>query len=309
MARKHGLAIDNLVSAEVVLANGEIVNASETENSDLFWAIRGGGGNFGIVTEFTFKLASVPQILGGIIAIPATPETVRAYLDYSVSAPDDLTTIANVIYAPPLPFVPAEHVGKLIIAILVTWTGSIEDGEKALAPLREMAEPIVDLVSPMPYPAIYNLTAQQADPHGASIRSMFTNELSDDSIAAIFDAMANPSSPMAIVQLRGMGGAVSRVAPEATAFAHRTQPYFVAIINLWSDPQGDAAPHRAWTETLWKGIRADADGVYVNFLEDEGRDRVRDAYPAATYGRLAEIKRQYDPTNLFRFNQNIAPKR
>jgi FAD/FMN-containing dehydrogenase len=309
MARKYGLAIDNLVSAEVVTANGEIVTTSESEHSDLFWAIRGGGGNFGIVTEFTYRLAPVDKILGGLIAIPATRETLRGYLEFSTSAPEELTTIANVVFAPPLPFVPEEHVGKLVIAILVTWTGSIEEGERALAPLRALATPIVDLVSPMPYPEIYKFTAHQALPHSASIRSMFANELSDETLDAVFDAMANASSPMAIVQFRGMGGAVSRVAPDATAFAHRTQDYFVAIINLWLDPSEDASVHEAWTASLWNAIRPEADGVYVNFLEDEGQDRVRDAYPPAAYERLSEIKKQYDPHNLFRFNQNIAPKR
>lgn len=308
MARKYGLTIDHLLKAQVVTANGEIVTASEQENADLFWAIRGGGGNFGIVTEFTFRLHPVGQILGGMIVLPATKEVLRGYLDEATAAPEDLTTIGNLLRLPPLPFVPQERVGELALAILVCWSGSLEDGEKALAPLRALAEPIVEIVHPMPYPEIYRLTDHQSASHGAAIRSMFANEISDESLDAIFAAMERPSSPMSIVHFRGMGGAVARVAPDATAFAHRTQPYFFAIINLWLDPNDDGTTHRAWANALWNAVRTDADGVYVNFLEDEGPDRIREAYPAPTLARLAEIKAKYDPTNLFRFNQNIAPK-
>jgi hypothetical protein len=308
MARKYGLAIDNLLKAQVVTANGAIVTASEQEHTDLFWAIRGGGGNFGIVTEFTFRLAPVGQVLGGLIVLPASRAVIRGYLDYAVAAPDDLTTIANLVHLPPLPFVPQERVGELAVGILVTWIGSIEDGQRALAPLRALAEPIADLVQPMPYPQMYRFTEHQSHRHGASVRQMFAHDLSDTTIDATLAAMARSSSPYSLIQFRGMGGAVSRVSPDATAFAHRRQPYFVAIIGLWLDPADDGAAHRSWTASLWQTIRADGDGVYVNFLENEGEARVREAYPPATLARLAEIKRRYDPENRFRFNQNIAPK-
>ena len=189
MARKYGLAIDNLLAARVVLADGSIVTASATERPDLFWAIRGGGGNFGIITEFTYRLAPVGQIYGGALILPATKEVLRGYLDYATSAPEDLTTIANLMFAPPAPFIPEDKVGSLVLIILPVWTGSIEDGEKAMAPLRALAEPVVDLVSPMPYPMIYRFTDFAAEPHGASIRSMFSDDLSDDAIDAILSAM------------------------------------------------------------------------------------------------------------------------
>jgi FAD/FMN-containing dehydrogenase len=272
MVRKYGLAIDNLLEAQVVTASGEIVTASETEHADLFWAIRGGGGNVGIVTEFTFRLAPVNEVLGGALVLPATREVIRGYLEYSASAPDDLTTIANVMYAPPAPFIPEERMGELVLVIFLVWTGSIEDGQRAVAPLRALAEPVADAVSPMPYPVIYNFTA------------------------------------FALIQFRGLGGALARVGQDATAFAHRDRRYFVAIINIWLDAAEDAATHEAWTRSLWSILRPEGSGVYVNFLENEGVDRIREAYPEATYNRLAGVKRRYDPGNLFRFNQNVTPQ-
>jgi FAD/FMN-containing dehydrogenase len=307
MVRKHGLAIDNLLEAQVVTAAGEIVTASETSHPDLFWAIRGGGGNVGIVTEFTFRLAPVDTILGGDLMLPATPEVVRAYLDYAVTAPDDLTMIAHIMHAPPAPYVPAERVGELVLSILVSWSGEIEDGERALAPLRALAEPVADAVAPIPYPGIYAFTAHQAEPHRASLRMMFADELSDATIETMLAAMRASSSPYSIVQVRGLGGAYGRVPRDATAFAHRDRRYFVAVIAIWLDPAENPAPHRAWTASLWKAIRHEGRGVYVNFLEQEGPERVREAYPGATWNRLAATKRRYDPGNLFQFNQNIPP--
>jgi FAD/FMN-containing dehydrogenase len=308
MVRKHGLAIDNLVQAQVVTAAGEIVTASETSHPDLFWAIRGGGGNVGIVTEFTFRLAAVDRILGGDLMLPATPEVIRGYLDYATTAPDDLTMIAHVMHAPPAPYVPADRVGELVLSILVSWTGGIDDGQEALAPLRALATPVADAVAPMPYPGIYAFTAHQAEPHRASIRMMFADALSDAAVEDILAAMRAPSSPYSIVQLRGLGGAFGRVAPDATAFAHRRRRYFVAVIAIWLDPAEDRAPHEAWTGALWKAIRHEGEGVYVNFLEQEGPGRVREAYPGGTWERLAAVKHRYDPGNLFRFNQNVPPR-
>jgi hypothetical protein len=308
MVRKYGLAIDSLIEAQVVTASGEIVTASETEHPDLFWAIRGGGGNFGIVTEFTFRLAPVGEVLGGALVLPATREVIRGYMEYSTTAPDDMTTIANIMYAPPAPFIPEEQVGELVLMVCLVWTGSIEDGERALAPLRALAEPVADAVSPIPYPVIYNFTEFAAEPHAASIRMMFADDLSDAAIDAALDAMKHCSSPFALIQIRGLGGAMAQVDRDATAFAHRDRRYFVAIINIWLDATEDVIPHEAWTQSLWSILRPEGQGVYVNFLENEGVERIREAYPEATYVRLADIKRRYDPENLFRFNQNVAPR-
>lgn len=307
MARKYGLAIDNLLAAQVVTAEGEIVTASPNEHPDLFWAIRGGGGNFGIVTEFTYRLAPVGQILGGMLLLPATRQVLRGYLDYAIAAPEEMTTIANLMFAPPAPFVPQERVGEPVLAIHVCWVGDIVAGERALAPLRALATPVAEVIGPMPYPAIYQFTAHQADPHGVALRMMFADALSDEALDASLDALHGTTSPYSIIQFRGMGGAVARVDENATAFAHRKQPYFVAVIAIWLDAAEDATKHSAWTQSLWHAIRHEGNGVYVNFLENEGPDRLRDAYPPATLARLREIKRKYDPDNIFRFNQNIRP--
>jgi hypothetical protein len=308
MVRTYGLAIDNLVSAEVVTADGRVLTVSEREHPDLFWGIRGGGGNFGIITEFTFRLAPVDHILGGDLLLPATPEVIRGYLDYAVSAPEELTLIANVMHAPPAPYVPEERVGELVLSVLTTWCGDLEAGQRAVAPLRALATPVADAIAPMPYPAIYRFTEHLTEPHQASIRMMFADDLSDVAIDAILDAVGNPSSPYSLVQLRGLGGAYGRVDKDATAFAHRDRRYFVAAIGVWLDPEEDPTPHEAWTSSLWDVLRPEGEGVYVNFLEDEGEDRVRQAYPGRTYDRLQEVKRAYDPTNLFRLNQNIRPR-
>jgi FAD/FMN-containing dehydrogenase len=307
MVRKYGLAIDNLLAAQVVTAAGEIVTASAVDHPDLFWAIRGGGGNFGIVTEFTFRLASVDQILGGELLLPATHQVLRGYLDYVTSAPDELTTIANLMHAPPAPYVPQDRVGEPVLSIYVCWTGSMAEGERALAPLRALATPVADAVGPMPYPAIYRFTAHQAAPHGVALRMMFANELSDTALDDALAALHGATSPYSIIQFRGLGGAMARVNADATAFAHRDKRYFVAIIAIWLDAAEDATKHSAWTHALWDAIRHEGAGVYVNFLEDEGAERIGDAYPTATLARLREIKRRYDPHNLFRFNQNIRP--
>jgi hypothetical protein len=219
-----------------------------------------------------------------------------------------MTTIANLWHAPPFPYVPADRVGEMVLSILVSWTGDPAEGESVLAPLRALARPVVDTVSMIPYPEIYKFTEFAAAPHAASIRMMFADELSDASLDATLDAMGNSSSPFSLIQFRGMGGAAARVGKYETAFAHREQNYFVAIIGIWLDASEDIAVHSAWTETLWQSIRHERSGVYVNFLEEEGDGRIQEAYPPATYERLQRIKAHYDPNNLFRFNQNIPPQ-
>lgn len=307
MVRKYGLAIDNLIAIRMVTAAGDVLTASADENPNLFWAVRGGGGNFGIVTEFTFRLSPVGMILGGALLLPATHEAVRGYLDYAVAAPDDLTTIANLMAAPPAPFVPQEWIGKPVLIVLACWTGEPEAGQRALAPLRALATPVADVIGPMPYPALYNFTAPQTAPHGAAIRSIFADELDDAAIDAAIAAIHGATSPFSVVQLRGLGGAMGRVDADATAFAHRARRYLVAAIGVWLDPTEDATRHQEWVDAFWSAVRHVGIGAYANFLADEGAARVGEAYPAATYERLATIKAQYDPENIFRRNQNIAP--
>lgn len=308
MARKHGLTIDNVISAQVVLPDGQIVTASADQHPDLFWAIRGGGGNFGIVTELEIQMAPISHVVGGEIVLPASRDVLRGYLEYAAAAPDDLTTIANLIQAPPAPFIPSDRVGEVVLSILVCWTGRADEAARALAPLRALAAPVADTISTIPYPALYDFTAHQTAPMGWALRSMFADDLSDATLDAALLAMERASSPFNLVQLRGLGGAMARVGPNETAFPHRSQRYLMLMVGIWLDAAEEAAPHRAWTESLWQAARHDGAGVYVNFLEDEGEARIQQAYGPTTLARLTELKRRYDPTNLLQFNQNIRPR-
>lgn len=302
LVRKQGLTIDNLLSVEVVTADGRIVVANAEQHSDLFWAVRGGGGNFGIITGFEFQLHAVPEFVGGFLVLPATAEIVHSYLKYAAQAPDELTTLTDVMLAPPLPFLPVEAHGTPVVVIHVAYAGNLDGANAALAPLRALGTPVADLIEPMPYADIYKHTEFLTEPHFAQIRSGYMNEMSLEAAAAIVDHIVRNPAPMALAHLRGLGGAMRRVPSDATAFAHRHQSVFLAIINM-----GGEEADRLWTEQLWQQLRPEVSGVYVNFLGDEGAERVREAYPPATYARLAEIKRRYDPTNLFRLNQNIQP--
>jgi FAD/FMN-containing dehydrogenase len=307
LVRKYGMAIDALQAVEIVTADGREITASEESHPDLFWAVRGGGGNFGVVTRFQFKLYPVGGILGGALFMPATRDVLRSLVPIAASAPEELTTISFVMALPPAPFFPAELVGTMSLTIMFVWSGDDPaDGQAALQPFRDVATPLVELAMPMPYPGIYQMLAE-AEKRGLSVhRSRFLSALDDEAVDAILDAMAAPSSPGAMVQLRVLGGAMSRVPADATAFAHRDAPVMAVIITGFEDPSTEAT-HRAWTEALHEALGANDAGVYSNFLEVEGEERIRSAYPGDTYERLSEIKRRYDPSNLFRMNQNIRP--
>ena len=305
LARKHGLTIDDLLSVELVTADGSLVRASAGEHPDLFWALRGGGGNFGIATRFEYRTHPVGTILGGALVLPGTRDVLRSHVPIAASAPDELTTIAMLMAAPPLPFVPAEHHGRLALIVMLVHAGEIEAGQAALAPYRSVAAPLGEAVAPMPYPAIFEL----GGPEGrmASVqRSMFLPALDDAAIDAVLDFMGRRSSPMAMVQVRVLGGAMARVPADATAFAFRDQPVMVTIITPFHDP-AEGPAHEAWTQGLFDVLRPSATGVYSNFLDDEGPARVREAYPGLTYHKLAQVKRSYDPDNVFSANQNIVP--
>ena len=308
MARKQGLTIDHVRAVRMVTASGEVVGASASEHPDLFWAIRGGGGNFGIVTEFEFDLPRVDLVHGGVVMLPATREVVRGYLEYAPRATEDLTTIAMLMAAPPAPFVPESLVGTLVLAVAVCVSDPAV-ADEALAPIRALATPLVDFVGTMPYPGMFALTEVPAMRHGAAVRSVFADTIADETIDAMIAQMQRSSSPFNQVQLRGLGGAIARVEPGATAFSHRDARYLVAVIGMWMDPADPGTAHRQWVQDLWPAVAKEGRGVYVNFLEDEGETRRRAAYSAETYRRLQSVKQAYDPENVFRFNQNIAPTR
>jgi FAD/FMN-containing dehydrogenase len=306
LTRKHGLTIDNLVAAEIVTADGRILTVDESRHPDLFWAIRGGGGNVGVVTRFVYRLVEVDTIVGGGIILPATPESVAGLIAAAKAAPDELTLISFVMYAPPLPFIPAERIGELVVMVLGVFAGDLEAGQEAWAPIRALAEPIADLVGPMPYSAIYQFTDQAAARSGESIRSWFADDLDLTDATAILDFMRRAPGPMTITQLRVLGGAMARVDTDATAFANRDASVMVAAMALF-ETGGDPAPYEAWTSQVHAAFAAKATGVYANFLEDEGDARVRSAYPHGAFERLSEVKRRYDPSNLFHLNQNVKP--
>jgi len=305
LARKHGLAIDALVEAEVVTADGVLVTTSETQHPDLFWAIRGGGGNFGIITRFTYRLYPVEQILGGALFLPPTRDVLRSLVPIAASAPEELTTIGFIMPIPPVPFVADEHHGKLSLVLMFVYAGDPDAGHAAIAPFRAVATPFGEAAMPMPYPGIYEFTAEGATRHPNTTRSVFMDVLDDGSVDAIVDALAD-APPMSMVQIRVFGGAMGRVSSDATAFAHRDASVMVSIMSGFMESEmAEAAT--AWNRSLFAALEPKATGVYANFLEDEGDERVRVAYPGDTYERLARIKRRYDPANIFHRNQNIRP--
>jgi FAD/FMN-containing dehydrogenase len=307
LVRKHGLTIDNLVAVELVTADGRILVASEDVNADLFWAIRGGGGNFGIVTRFQYRLVPVGMTLSGALFLPLTRDVLRGLVPAAAAAPEELSTIALVMPAPPLPFVPEEHHFKpSVVLMFVHASDDIDAGQAALAPFRALATPLAEAAFPMPYPGIYEFTAAGAERTNEVVRSLFLDTLDDAAVETILARSAAPSSPMAMTQIRVLGGAMARVPAEATAFAHRGAGVMIALLTVFPDAS-ELPIHEAWTQSYFEELAPKATGVYSNFLADEGERRVREAYPSETYARLAEVKRRYDPTNLFRLNQNIRP--
>ena len=305
LVRSHGLTIDDVLAADVVTADGELLRADAETHPDLFWAIRGGGGNFGVATRFRLRLHQVPSIVGGILILPATPEVIESFIADAEAAPEELSTIANVMRAPPMPFVPEEHHGKLILLAMLAYAGETEAGERAVAPFRALATPLADMVREMPYPEIY-LPEQEEDAHPmVAARTMFVDAVDRDFAETMLEHLRASTAPMAAVQLRVLGGAMARVPAEATAFAHRKARIMVNVAAAYERPD-EAAAHESWVTGL-SGALHRGDGAYVGFLGDEGEGRVREAYPGATWDRLTAIKGRYDPTNLFRLNQNIPP--
>ena len=308
LARKHGLTIDSLLAAELVTADGELLHVDDETHPDLFWAIRGGGGNFGVATRFQFRLSDVGTIVGGMLILPATPEVIAAFIDQAGAAPEELSAIANIMVAPPMPFLPAEAHGKLVVMALMCYAGDVEAGERAVAPFRALAEPVADMVRPMAYPEIFQLFGEDLPgPAEESSRSLFRDAVDGGVGEAILEHLQASTAPMAVAQLRVLGGAVDRVPTEATAFAHRGRRIMAAIGAVYERAE-ETPQHDAWVNAFAAVLSEDGDAaVYVNFLGDEGEARVRDAYPGPTWDRLAEIKGRYDPTNLFRLNQNVTP--
>ena len=278
LVRKHGLTIDNLLAAEMVTADSELLSVDARTHPDLFWAIRGGGGNFGVATRFQFRLQEVDTIVGGMLILPATPEVVASFVAVAEAAPEELSAIANIMVAPPMPFLPAEAHGTTVVMALMCFAGELEAGERALAPFRALAEPIADMVRPMRYPEIYQLTEGGPEPTEEVARSLFVDAIDGEAAEAIVHHLRASTAPLAVAQLRVLGGAMARVPPDSTAFAHRGRRVMVAIGAVYERAE-ETPVHEAWVTGFANALRRGDAGVYVNFLGDEGEARVREAYP------------------------------
>jgi FAD/FMN-containing dehydrogenase len=304
LARKTGLTIDNLLAAEVVTADGELVRTSENSEPDLFWAIRGGEGNFGVATRLQLRLAEISEIVGGMMILPASPQVISGFLEAAQAAPVELSTIANVTVAPPVPFLPEEAHGKPVVIGLFAYVGPAHQAEEVIAPFQALAEPLADMVRPMRYPELFEGPVQEAR-FGAGT-NFFADSLEPAAAEAILEGLPKSTAPMKTVQLRVLGGALAQVPNDATAFAHRDRGLFVNVAAMYMDA-GEKEAHTAWVHGLAESLGKDGGGGYVGFLGEEDEATIRAAYPGTTWDRLRELKRRYDPDNLFHLNHNIPP--
>jgi FAD/FMN-containing dehydrogenase len=310
LSRRFGLAVDNLRRVDVVTAAGELVHASEEENPDLFWALRGGGGNFGIVTAFEFDLNEVgPMVLGGMVMHPFEDavDVLRFHREFTADAPDELACYAAIMTAPQAPFLPEVVHGGKVVVLAPCYSGSIETGEEVIQPLRDFGEPIADLVQPMPYTALQQLLDEpQAPGYRNYWKSQLVDPLPDDAIDRVVERAGTIPSPMTQIVLEHLGGAIARVEQDATAYRHRNATFSINVFSRWEDSAEDET-HISWAREFHAAVRPFAtDGVAVNFLSQEGDERVRTAY-GDNYDRLVEVKDRYDPENVFRMNQNVTP--
>jgi hypothetical protein len=313
LMRKFGLSIDSLVSCDVVTADGEFLVANADENPDLFWGLRGGGGNFGIVTSFEFDLHTLgPEILAGLLVWPMDlgPQVLGVLRDLAASAPDEVGIMGNLRLAPALPIIPEDLQGKPIVALILTYAGAVDDGQKILQQiLGSLPEPAVNGVMPKPYVA-HQKMFDPAFAHGRHYywKSHKLGPLTDDTIGTIVEQAHQITSPLSGIGVFTQGGAVARVPADATAFANRDATHDINIVGSWlpDDPESDR--HVAWVRQMFGALEPFSRGVYVNFTSDDHNDRVQSAYNAEQWERLVTLKSKYDPTNFFRLNANIPPR-
>ena len=301
LMRSYGLACDNVRAMDLVVADGRFLTASATEHAELFWGLRGGGGNFGIVTSFEYQLHPVGSLLAGLLIYPLgqAREVLRHYRELTSTAPDALGTIAALATLPD---------GTPAVVLIVAYNGRIEDGERLLHPLRTFGPPLADQVGPMSYMALQSIS-EHFNPPGLRNynRSDYLQALSDDAIATMVEHFATVPTPQTHIVIEHLGGAVRRSGPDDTAVAYREAPYNMLTVGIWENPVADAQNIR-WARALWERMQPfSAGGAYINYMGDEGEDRVRAAYSPAKYERLVGLKNRYDPTNMFRLNQNIKP--
>jgi FAD/FMN-containing dehydrogenase len=313
LVRKYGLTVDNLLGVEMVLADGSQVRANAEENPDLFWGVRGGGGNFGVVTKFLYRLHPVgPQIFGGAVFHPAAraKDLLRFYQGWTRQVPDELSTMVVFLTAPPAPFVPEKLVGTPMIAVALCYAGDPGEGERVIRPLREFAPAAIDLAGPMPYVALQGMFDATA-PRGIHSywKTQYLRDLNDAAIDTLVEHAGRLSglAPFSTVHIHHWEGAAARAKGGETAFAHRGARYVLNVIGMWMAGE-DANKHIQWVRGLFDATQAMGTGqAYLNFMGEEGAARVQSAYDAETWERLRQLKRKYDPGNLFRVNQNIPP--
>jgi FAD/FMN-containing dehydrogenase len=310
LMRKYGLAIDNLKSVDIVTADGSFLTASATTNADLFWGVRGGGGNFGIITSLEFQLHPIgPLVTGGMVFYPAAQATelLHFYREFMATASNDLEALFNFLVAPSAPFVPQHLQGLPVVAIAICHVGSLDDARHDLTPLFELGQPLLNRIGPMPYTRLQRLF-DAAGVFGYFVhgKSGHLLDLSDEVIDTLVTHAANMTSPLSIVMISSLGGALGCVGEHDTAFSHRNTAFDYAIDSIWSDPC-QSEKHMRWADDFGEVMRPFSTGVYVNELGDEGEERVQEAYSPTTYARLVALKNKYDPYNLFRHNQNIKP--
>jgi FAD/FMN-containing dehydrogenase len=304
LARKFGLAIDNLLAAEIVTADGAVLQVDKHNHPDLFWALRGGGGNFGVVTKFKYKLHKLSACYGGILLLPATPEVIAGFVDIARNAPNELSTIANLMPAFPLPFVPEKFRGKVSLMIMMVYAGTPEEGEKAVAPIRALAEPFADMVKPMRYKDIFMPEDSSYHPTAVS-RNMFVKDIDEQVAANALDWLDKLEAPMKVLQFRVLGGAVAQIATDATAYAHRDSAIMCNIASFY-ETSHEKQERQKWVEGFAEALYQGDSGAYANFLGPQEQSRVHDAYPAQTLHKLQKIKTTYDPENLFSMNLDIT---
>ncbi len=305
LVRKYGLTIDNLLAAEIVTADGQVLQIDQEHYPDLFWAIRGGGGNFGVVSKFKYTLHNLSGCYGGMLLLPATADTISGCIEIAGRAPEELSAIFNIMHAPPMPFVPPEHHGRLSVMALVMFAGDPKAGEKAIAPIRGLAAPLTDMVRPMRYKEIFFPEDEAFHPKAVG-RNIYLKNVDLNTAKLMVEWLNKIKAPVVALQLRVLGGAVAKIPPGDTAYAHRKSA-IMGNIGAFYQTEPEKMERQQWVNDFSRALFQGDNAGYVGFLGPAEQDRLHDAYPGETLQKLIKIKRQYDPDNLFRMNFNIKP--
>lgn len=305
LVRKYGLTIDNLLAAEIVLSSGEVLEVNHTNYPDLFWALRGGGGNFGVVTKFKYQLHDLHECYGGMLILPASPEVIANFIHITQEAPDELSTIINIMPTFPMPFIPKEYHGKLSVMALIMYAGDPKKGERVIAPLKALAKPYADLTKPMRYKDIFSPEDESYHPTAVS-KNLHIDTVDVNTAKNAIDWLEKIEAPLKALQLRVLGGKMAEVPVNATAYAHRKQA-IMANIAAFYETEAEKEEKQKWLEEFSQSLYQGDPSAYVGFLGTAEQDRLLGAYPESTLKKLKEIKKRYDPDNFFHLNYNIQP--